>query len=136
LASKGCTTRRAKMMAHGPGRPHLPRNIPMAEKRVDERFKGVAPTAELREQSREGGDFSDSTEEYRKELEERAKSRKAFDGPLQLARPGTPTPVHTGKNQERDHAVAPKDASEERIWLLPAPGIHPENALARGPPYP
>jgi uncharacterized protein YeaO (DUF488 family) len=115
----------------------FPRNIPMAEKRVDERFKGVAPTAELREQSLEGGDFSDSTEEYRKELEERAESRKAFDGLLERARcPGSPTPAHAANYPERNNAVVRKDELEGRLRLLPAPGIHPENALARGPFYP
>jgi uncharacterized protein YeaO (DUF488 family) len=110
---------------------------PKGKKRVDEWFKLVAPTAVLRGWFHEGGDFSDSSREYRKELEERAESRKAFDGLLELARrPGSPTLVHAGKDPERNNAVVPKDALEERIRLLPAPGIHLENALARGPFYP
>ena len=107
---------------------------PKGKKRVDEWFKLVAPTAVLRGWFHEGGDFSDPSREYRKELEERAESRKAFDGLLELARrPGTPPWQSDARPRRQGPGAQQRRGPEGRVGRenpAPASPGHPSRKRA------
>jgi uncharacterized protein YeaO (DUF488 family) len=108
-----------------------PRGISKDDGQVDEWFKEVAPTDESRKWSHDSSGFPNFSKKYRKELEERAVSRKAFGVLAELARGSNrPTPVYASKDTKHNNAAVLKKALEERIQLPPAPTSPPEN-----PPY-
>ena len=92
-----------------------PRGISKDDERIDEWFKEVAPTDELRKWFHESGDFPNFSKKYRKELEGHPDTRGALDELLDLARGSKRlTLVYASKDQEHNNAVVLKDVLEER----------------------
>jgi hypothetical protein len=76
--------------------------------------------------SHDSSGFPNFSKKYRKELEQRAVSRKAFGVLLELARGSNrPTPVYASKDTEHNNAAVLKKVLEERIQLLLAPTSPP-----------
>lgn len=93
-----------------------PRGISKDDERIDEWFKEVAPTDELRKWFHKSGDFPNFSKKYRKELKEHTDTRRALDELLDLARGSNHlTLVYASKDSEHNNAVVLKDVVEGRV---------------------
>lgn len=93
-----------------------PRGISKTDERIDEWYKELAPSHELRRWFHTHGDFLNFTKKYRKELEEREEAVAALEKLCGLTKESERvTLVFASKDEAQNNAVVLKQVLQEKI---------------------